>query len=53
MSDEKTFVDIRDLTVTFTGGRKPVQGIDFGTLPDGFLLLSAIAGTFGHGSGLA
>lgn len=27
MSDEKTFVDIRDLTVTFTGGRKPVRAV--------------------------
>ena len=27
MSDDKTFVDIRDLTVTFTGGRKPVRAV--------------------------
>ena len=27
MNDEKTFLDIRDLTVTFTGGRKPVRAV--------------------------
>ena len=27
MTDEKPFVDIRNLTVTFTGGRKPVRAV--------------------------
>ena len=36
-----------------TSGREPVQRIDFGTLPDRFLLLPAVAGAFGHGAGLA
>lgn len=27
MTEEKPFIDIRDLTVTFTGGRKPVRAV--------------------------
>ena len=27
MTQEKPFIDIRDLTVTFTGGRKPVRAV--------------------------